>query len=88
MTVREHIRNTTRDEYEAQAGSSHELMMIFVGNTERAAVRRAAHLLTNDESWVGRGETHCRLYHTHPSPGPVRRYVGTVTPQGELHRAR
>ena len=75
-----HGRNCAAHEFEAdfeEAGGP----MIFVGNRESAAVGRTAELL------VERGEDQSRLYHTYPSPGPVRRYVGTVSVDGTLRRA-
>jgi hypothetical protein len=56
--------------------------MVFAGNREENAIKLAVEALKVN------GEKHFRLYHTHPSPGPVRRYVGVITPDGVLHRAR
>jgi hypothetical protein len=74
--------NPAKHEYEVQRGSSHVSPMIFVGARESIAVRKAAELLAKD--WPG--EDHVRLYHSYPSPGPLRRYVGVIK-DGVLHRA-
>jgi hypothetical protein len=74
-----HQRNPAKHEYEIEHAGAH----IFVGNRERTAVRKGAELLSGR-----RGDDHVRLYHTYPSPGPVRRYVGLVTADGTLVRAR
>jgi hypothetical protein len=73
-------RNPDKHEYEVQAGSSHTSVMVFVGNTEKTAIKRGSDLAAEH------GEEQVRLYHTHPSPGPVRRYVGVIR-GGVLHRA-
>ena len=75
-----HGRNCAAHGFEAdfeEAGGP----MIFVGNRESAAVGRTAELL------MEYGTDQARLYHTYPSPGPVRRYVGTVGVAGTLRRA-
>ena len=77
-----HRRNPAKHEYEVQGGSSHLGPFAFVGNRENTAVKTAIEWMT--EAWPD--EDHVRLYHTHPSPGPVRRYVGVVKADG-LHRA-
>jgi hypothetical protein len=48
---------------------------------ERAAVDDAVQMMDNDVS-INR----VKLYHSHPSPGPQRRYVGVVTRDWRLHR--
>lgn len=77
-----HERNPAKHEYEIERGSTHTGGMVFVGNTEKTAVHRANEVLAEhlEESCV-------RLYHTYPSPGPMRRYVGIVKRDGVLHRA-
>jgi hypothetical protein len=79
----EHRRNPVKHEYEVArpTGVAH----IFVGNRERTAIINAVNLLT-DSGWAG--ERYLRLYHTYPSPGPMRRYVGRITADGTLHRSR
>jgi hypothetical protein len=77
-----HERNKDKHEYEIQRGSSQTGGMVFAGNREDTAVRLAVEALDVNQ------ENHFRLYHTYPSPGPVRRYVGTITRDGVLHRAR
>lgn len=76
-----HVRNTEKHEYEIQRGSSHSGGMVFVGNTESTAIHNAVEALGEhlDEDCF-------RLYHTYPSPGPVRRYVGIVKRDGKLRR--
>ena len=72
-----HGRNCAAHEFEAdfeEAGGP----LLFVGNRESAAVGRTAELL------VEYGKSQARLYHTYPSPGPTRRYVGTVGADGAL----
>ena len=74
-----HGRNCAAHEFEAdfeEAGGP----LLFVGNRESAAVGRTAELL------VEYGKSQARLYHTYPSPGPTRRYVGTVGADGALRR--
>lgn len=72
-------RDTARHEYEVEF--VYPGPMYFVGYAEKTALRKAAELIR------GRGARKARLYHTYPSPGPVRRYVGTVTETGQLQRA-
>jgi hypothetical protein len=86
MTTKWRSRDPNKHEYEVQRGSTHLANHIFVGNLERAAVKTAAFLLSAGQPFEN--ETHVRLYHTHPSPGPVRRLVGKVTSDGVLHLAR
>jgi hypothetical protein len=83
MTTRRetHTRNPARHEYEIERGSVTGNAMVFAGNREENAIKLAVEALRVN------GEKHFRLYHTHPSPGPVRRYVGMITPDGVLHRA-
>jgi hypothetical protein len=88
--MKEHERNPAKHEFEVQSGSSHASAMLFVGNREGTAVRKAAELLADREQadqYGLAGETHVRLYHTYPSPGPVRRYVGVIKRDGVLRRA-
>jgi hypothetical protein len=82
MTSTRHTRNITKHEYEIQRGSSHLGAHIFVGNVEKTAVAAATALLQTNPD-----QDHFRLYHTYPSPGPLRRYVGVIKADG-LHRAR
>lgn len=79
-----HKRNPAKHEYEVQRGSSQVATMTFVGNTEKTAIARAAEALQHG---LYADEDHVRLYHTHPSPGPVRRYVGVIKRDGVLYRA-
>jgi hypothetical protein len=74
-----HERNTKRHEYEVQMGTG---PMVFVGHRETAAIHYAIEALGCHLE-----QSHVRLYHTYPSPGPVRRYVGIVKRDGELKRA-
>jgi hypothetical protein len=73
-----HERNDTKHEYEIDSGGP----MIYAGMTERMAIHKA----------IERARLMCveqvRIYHTYPSPGPVRRYVGWVGPDGIMHRSR
>ena len=78
-----HRRNPAKHEYEIEPGSSRTAPMVFVGNTEKTAIRRATESLTEG---LLEGEEHVRLYHSHPSPGPMRRYVGIIKPDGVLYR--
>lgn len=79
-----HIPNTTRHEYEVQRGSDDACRfgMVFAGNAEATALRRAKEILDEFTD-----EDHLKLYHSYPSPGPQRRYVGRVDRDGILHRA-
>jgi hypothetical protein len=79
-----HERNPAKHEYEVQKGSDDagRYGMVFAGNREATAVRRAVEILGKFAA-----EDHLKLYHTYPSPGPQRRYVGRVTRDGKLHRA-
>lgn len=79
-------RNPKRHEYEVQAGSSQGGAMVFAGYIESTAVRTASELLRVG-TWAERGEEYVRLYHTYPSPGPVRRFVGWIHSDGTLRRA-
>jgi hypothetical protein len=81
-----HTRNPEKHEFEVQRGSSQETPMMFVGNVESTAVKKAAAMLAKGGEFAG--EKHVRLYHTYPSPGPQRRYVGIIRPDGMLRRAR
>lgn len=83
MTTKYREHNPGKHEYEAQPGSSHTVRMVFLGNSEKTALKRAVELLGLRES-----EDHLRLYHTYPSPGPTRRYCGIVRRDGVLLRAR
>jgi hypothetical protein len=80
--VDRHERNRAKHEYEIQRGSSHLAPMIYAATTERSAIASA---LTYFEAHSD--EDHVRLYHTYPSPGPQRRYVGVIKPDGVLYRA-
>jgi hypothetical protein len=80
------FRSPKRNVYELQGGS-YASPHIHVGATERSACDKARELLTGDEIPLWSGLELVRLYHTHPSPGPVRRYVGTIGRDGVLHRA-
>jgi|HubBroStandDraft_3_1064219.scaffolds.fasta_scaffold387755_2 hypothetical protein len=86
MTTKWRDRNPQKHEYEVQRGSTHLASLVFVGNLERTAVRTAAHMLRVGQPFEG--ETHVRLYHTHQPTGSVRRYVGKVTADGNLHLPR
>jgi hypothetical protein len=74
-----HERNTEKHEYEVQLPSG---VMVFAGNVEKTAIAKAVETLSKKLEANG-----LRLYHTYPSPGPVRRYVGVVKRDGILHRA-
>lgn len=73
-------RNCAKHEFEADFDETGG-PLFFVGNRETTAVGKVAELL------VEYGKDRARLYHTYPSPGPVRRYVGTVDANGALRRA-
>jgi hypothetical protein len=75
----EHRRNTQKHEYEIQASQTGG--MVFVGNRESTAVHQANEVLAEHLEFDS-----VRLYHTYPSPGPVRRYVGIIKRDGKLHR--
>lgn len=73
-----HKRNTTKHEFEIEVENRG---MIFAGNRESTAINNA------QEALAEHLEIDCvRMYHTYPSPGPVRRYVGIVKRDGRLHR--
>ena len=84
VTTKWRERNPYKHEYEVQRGSTHLAAHVFVGNLERSAVGNAMHMMSEGQPFDG--ESHVRLYHTYPSPGPVRRYVGRITADGKLHR--
>ena len=79
-----HVRNTAKHEYEVQRGSDDACRygLVFAGNREETALKRAVEIMGRYIT-----EDHLKLYHTYPSPGPVRRYVGRITRDGTLHRA-
>ena len=74
----DHPRNLAKYEYEAMP---REGDFWLVGNTEKTALKKAAEVADN---FGTRG----RLYVTHPSPGPTRRYMGQVDPDGTFYDAR
>jgi len=80
--MREHMRNPGKHEYEVvrPQGIAH----VFVGNREETAISQAVELM-KEGHWAG--EEYLRLYHTYPSPGPMRRFVGRVFPDGKLYRS-
>lgn len=79
-----HTRNPAKHEYELQRVQQDELAdahgMMFVGNREATAIARAVAILAKYD------EEYLKLYHSYPSPGPARRYVGRITRDGKLHR--
>lgn len=74
----ERKRNPDKSEYEAMANEGD---FYFVGHTLKTALKRAGELAGD----LGRD---VRLYHTHRSPGPVRRFCGKVDMVGVFHDAR
>ena len=73
-----HNRNSAKHEYEIQQPN---LRMVFVGNVEKTAIANAVEYLAERP-----GANPIRLYHSYPSPGPLRRYVGVIDHDGTLHR--
>lgn len=74
------LRNPSKHEYEALVGEG--AFFFFVGHREATAVTNAAEVARDN------GAERVRLYHSHPSPGPMRRFMGTVTADGTFHDAR
>lgn len=72
-------RNPAKHEYEVELGSGS--WMIYTGTIEKTAIEQARQILREypDERYV-------KVYHSYPSPGPQRRYVGTVARDGVLRR--
>ena len=75
-----HDRNSAKHEYEVERGTM-GTVMVFVGNREQTAIAGAVAILSGHPD-----EKSVRLYHSYPSPGPLRRYVGTVDRDGNLRR--
>lgn len=78
-----HKRNAAKHEYEIEMAVGERCGgMVFAGNRESTAVQRANEVLAEHLE-----ATCVRLYHSYPSPGPMRRYVGIVKRDGLLHRS-
>ena len=75
-----HTPNSERHEYEVEFANQGR--MYFVGNLEKTAVAKAVDLMNRN------GYTLANLYHSYPSPGPSRRYVGRIDLTGKVHRPR
>lgn len=73
-----HERNPLKHEYEIQMDGG---PIVFAGNREDTAVHKANEALADHLE-----ADYVRLYHTYPSPGPMRRYVGIIKRDGKLHR--
>ena len=80
------VRHIDRHEWEALVGDGANFFVVSrkAATTNRVPkeVLASAHEVARDH------EETVRLYHTYPSPGPTRRYVGKVTPEGVFHDAR
>jgi len=75
-----HDRNPDKHEYEIERGSSSGGHMVFAGNQQETAVHMAQEALAANLT-----EDCFRVYHTYPSPGPMRLYIGIIKRDG-LHR--
>src|SRR5262249_40672398 len=76
--IEEKKRNPARHEYAAMLNEGE---YYFVGERLTTALVNAAEVASDFDREV-------RLYHTFPSPGPVRRFVGKVMPDGTFHDGR
>jgi hypothetical protein len=75
--------NPHKHAYEIQRGSAALASNVYVGSTEKNAVRQGAHMMREGQPFAD--ETHVRLYHIYPVGGPPRRCVGHITRDGVLH---